>query len=334
MIILAIETSCDETAAAVYDGKRLLSNVVASQTVHNEFGGVVPELASREHIKNLVPIVQKAMRDAKINSDALEAIAVTQGPGLMGSLLVGVNFAKGLAFSLNVPLIGVNHIEAHAFAIKLTEEVAFPFIALIISGGHTQLMIIRDIGKYELLGRTLDDAAGEAYDKVAKMLELGYPGGPVIDKIAAEGDENYVEFPRAMMKENNFDFSFSGLKTAVLYHLKSLSEQKRKERTADICASFQKALVETLAHKTFAAVEKFGISNVVLAGGVARNSYLRKKFSDRAEKEKVKLYIPEPIFCTDNAAMIAYLGYQKLMKGEFSEMSMVPDPGMKLISQS
>ena len=331
MKILAIETSCDETAAAIYDGKTLLSNIVASQTVHNEFGGVVPELASREHIRNLVPIVQGAMREANIRTEQLDGIAVTRGPGLMGSLLVGVNFAKGLAFSLNIPIVGVNHIEAHAFAIELTQKVEPPFVSLIVSGGHTLLVLVEDFGKYKILGRTLDDAAGEAFDKVAKMMELGYPGGPIIDKLAQAGNEDYVKFPQAMIKEDNFDFSFSGLKTAVLYHLRKLDEQERKQRTNDICASFQKALVEVLVYKTFLAAEKYKIKKIVLAGGVARNRYLRDKFAEHAAHEKVKLFIPEPIFCTDNAAMVAYVGYRKLSKGEFADMSMTPEPNLKLV---
>ena len=330
MIVLGIETSCDETAAAVYRPHELLSNIISSQTIHQQYGGVVPELASREHIRLILPIIKQSLIDAKLGLIDLDGIAVTYGPGLAGSLLVGINTAKALAFVLKIPFIGVNHIEGHIFAINLTEQINPPFISLVISGGHSQLVLVEDFGKYEILGKTLDDAAGEAFDKVAKMLGLGYPGGPVIDKISKNGDEKYVNFPRALLKRNDFNFSFSGLKTAVLYYLRSLTDQQRKKHVADIAASFQAALVEVLIKKTIAAAKEKKIKNVVLAGGVARNSYLRESFQKLAKKENLKIYIPEPILCTDNAAMIALVGYRKLKQGLRSEFDLAPDVGLKL----
>ncbi|NOZ60656.1 MAG: tRNA (adenosine(37)-N6)-threonylcarbamoyltransferase complex transferase subunit TsaD [Calditrichaeota bacterium] len=331
MKILGIETSCDETSAAIYDGKNLLSNIVASQSVHEEFGGVVPELASREHIRNLTPVIRKAFAQANCRIEDIGAVAVTQGPGLMGALLVGINFAKGLAFSYGAPLIGVNHIEGHIFAIELTENVSPPFLSLVVSGGHTQLVLVKEFGDYQLLGKTLDDAAGEAFDKVAKMMELGYPGGPIIDEMAKKGNGDFVAFPRALIKEKNYNFSFSGLKTAVLYYLKSLPEEDRLRHRADIVASFQKALVDVLVKKTISAAEKFGMDKIVLAGGVARNSFLRDEFQKIAANENKQIYMPEAIFCTDNAAMVAYVGHRKFELGQISDMSMTPMPGMRLV---
>ena len=331
MNILAIETSCDETAAAVFGPAGLLSNVIASQTIHNEFGGVVPELASREHIRLILPIITKSLADANLNLDQINGIAVTYGPGLVGSILIGLNTAKAIAYARNIPWIGVNHIEGHIFSIYLTHKnLNPPFISLVISGGHTQLVLVEKLGHYKILGKTLDDAAGEAFDKVAKMLNLGYPGGPAIDKLATQGDETFVRFPRSIIKKSNYNFSFSGLKTAVLYYLKQISADKIAAHKADIAASFQAALVEVLVEKTVAAARDSNIKQVVLAGGVARNSYLRKAFNPRAATEKLQIYIPEPILCTDNAAMIAWLGYQKLKQGTRSDFGLAPIPGLKL----
>lgn len=330
MNILGIETSCDETAAAVYCPQQLLSNVISSQTVHQQYGGVVPELASREHIQLILPIIKQSLTDAKLTLKDLYGIAVTRGPGLAGSLLVGLNTAKAMAYALKIPFVGVNHIEGHIFAIQLTAEAELPFVSLVISGGHTQLVLVENFGKYKILGKTYDDAAGEAFDKVAKMLELGYPGGPLIDKLSKEGNEKFVNFPRALLKRKNYDFSFSGLKTSVLYYLKSLTEHQRKKHTADIAASFQAALVEVLIKKTIAATKENGVKNIVLAGGVARNSYLRESFQQQADKENLKTFIPEPILCTDNAAMIALLGYRKLQQGVQSEFDLAPEVGWKL----
>jgi len=330
MKLLAIETSCDETAAAVYGDEGLLSNVIRSQTIHQRFGGVVPELASREHIRTIIPIIRQSLEEANLSLEELNAIAVTQGPGLVGSLLVGINTAKGLAYTLGIPFIGVNHIEGHIFAINLTCNISPPFIALVISGGHTQLVLVKKLGEYEILGKTFDDAAGEAYDKVAKMLELGYPGGPIIDKLSRNRDEKFVNFPRALLKRKDYNFSFSGLKTAVLYYLKSISETQRRDHIGDIVASFQAALVEVLIEKTILAAKEENIHQIVLAGGVARNNYLRSAIYERAKREKLEIYIPEPVFCTDNAAMIAWVGYQKLKQGKRSDFTMAPIAGMKL----
>jgi len=331
MIVLGIETSCDETAAAVYGDEGLRSNIIASQTVHTEYGGVVPELASREHIRLILPIVREAIERANIQFEQVQGIAVTFGPGLVGSILVGLNVAKAMAYARKLPWVGVNHIEGHIFSIFLNRpELTMPFISLVISGGHTQLVAVKGLGQYEILGRTLDDAAGEAFDKVAKMLELGYPGGPIIDKVSRNGDAKFAHFPRALMKDDDFNFSFSGLKTAVLYFLKRMSPEDRHSNQANIAASFQLALVETLVEKTLQAAKKMRIKQIVLAGGVARNSFLRTMISARAEQENVQVYIPEPIFCTDNAAMVALLGYQKLSHGITSNDQLAPLPNLKL----
>ncbi len=331
MNVLGIETSCDETAAAIFSSAGMLSNVIASQTIHHEYGGVVPELASREHLRLILPIIKKALDEADLNLNQLNGIAVTYGPGLVGSILVGLNTAKALAYSLNIPWVGINHIEGHIFSAYLNHpELAPPFVVLIVSGGHTQLVFVEQIGQYEILGKTLDDAAGEAFDKVAKMLNLGYPGGPIIDNFASQGNQNYVKFPRSIMKKNDYNFSFSGLKTAVLYYLKQLPEQERQEHVADIAASFQAALVEVLVEKTVLAATARKINNILLVGGVARNKYLRTIIQQRAEIENFQVYIPELLLCTDNAAMIAWLGYHKLQQGTRSDYSLAPVPGLKL----
>ncbi len=331
MNVLGIETSCDETAAAVYGSDWLQSNVIASQSIHYQYGGVVPELASREHIRLILPIIKQALAEANFKLQEIDGIAVTYGPGLVGSLLVGLNMAKGLAYALRIPFIGVNHIEGHVFSVCLNQpDLNFPFIALVISGGHTQLVLVKSLGQYEILGRTLDDAAGEAFDKVSKMLDLGYPGGPIIDRVAAQGDEKFAQFPRSLLKEDGYAFSFSGLKTAVLYFLKRMTEEDREKYVADIAASFQAALVEVLVEKTVAASRNHKIQNIVLAGGVARNSYLRKLFQTRAERDGIHIHIPDPILCTDNAAMIAWVGYHKFQNGEQSDYKLAPVPGLKL----
>lgn len=331
MNVLGIETSCDETAAAVYGSAGLRSNIIASQTVHFQYGGVVPELASREHVRLILPIIKQALAEADLELKAIDGIAVTYGPGLVGSLLVGLNLAKGLAYAQGIPFIGVNHIEGHVFSVCLNHpDLNFPFIALVISGGHTQLVLVKKIGMYEILGRTLDDAAGEAFDKVSKMLELGYPGGPIIDKAALQGDEKFAQFPRSLLKEGGYSFSFSGLKTAVLYFLKRLPADDRTKHVADIAASFQAALVDVLVEKTVAASRNHKIQDIVLAGGVARNSQLRRSFHARAEQSGFRIHIPEPIFCTDNAAMIAWVGYQRFQASEKSDFRLAPVPGLKL----
>jgi N6-L-threonylcarbamoyladenine synthase len=320
--ILAIETSCDETSAAILRDGELESVVISSQMFHNDYGGVVPELASRAHMQAIMPIVRESLKKASMELGDITAIAVTYAPGLMGSLLVGTNFAKGLALGLNVPLVGVNHIEAHIFSAMLEKEhPELPFVALIVSGGHTMLLLVEDVGKYKMLGETLDDAAGEAFDKVGKMLGLGYPAGPVIDILAKEGDPQFEQFPRAMIHENNFDFSFSGLKTSVLYWLKK-QEGIDEKKLRDVCASFQRAVIDTLAIKTFKAAKESGVKAIVAVGGVSANSELRTRFAEEAAKRGMKFFTPRPLFSTDNAAMIGMLGALKLERGMTDDLSL------------
>lgn len=336
--ILAIETSCDETAAAVLkDGRRVLSSVVGYQwDIHNKYGGIVPELACRRHIEVIYPIVNEAIEKAGIKLSDLNAVAVTSGPGLIGSLLVGVSFAKSLSYGLKIPLISVNHLEGHLWAISLTKRVKRPFTALVVSGGHTNLYTVEDVGVYKLLGSTFDDAAGEAFDKVSKILGLGYPGGPAIERCAESGNADAIDFPRGLLKKNGFDFSFSGMKTAVLSYIKNrysfahvdgIAEILMGEEIlrADIAASFQKAVVDVLVLKSIKAVQKTGMSRLVLSGGVACNKLLRETVKELAVKEGIKVYIPEPEFCTDNAAMIAWVGYQYFKKGVYSDIRLNPD---------
>jgi len=334
MKLLGIETSCDETAAAVWLEDRLTSNIVASQEVHQKYGGVVPELASRAHVQLILPTVQKALKEAEIEKEYLDGIAVTFGPGLAGSLLVGLNFAKAMALALDIPIIGVNHIEGHIFSNSvLGEGPPPPFIALIISGGHTQLVLVHEWGKYEILGKTRDDAVGEAFDKAAKMLELSYPGGPAVDKLAATGDPEYLDFPKGRIKDSELDFSYSGLKTAVLYHLQSLSPEERERSKADVAASFQKAAIEILIENSLKALEKYQIDQLALAGGVACNSLLRNRLKEESEKHGFKLFTPPLNLCTDNAAMIVRAGRFYLERGERSEFSLSPVPSLRLDSE-
>lgn len=333
MIVLGIETSCDETAAAVYAPDGLRSNVIASQTIHQQYGGVVPELASREHMRLILPIIKKSLSDANLELSQLEGIAVTYGPGLVGSILVGLNTAKALAYALQLPWVGINHIEGHVFSVYVNHpDLEFPFISLVVSGGHTLLVLVKGMEQYEVLGRTLDDAAGEAFDKVSKMMELGYPGGPIIDQLAAQGDETYIHFPRSLIKTHDYNFSFSGLKTAVLYHLKRLPMNQRQAHIADIVASFQAALIEVLVEKTMTAARDKKVRHICLVGGVARNRRLRSAFQERAALEGFQIYVPEPILCTDNGAMVAWLGQQKLKRGIRSDFELAPIPGLKLPS--
>jgi N6-L-threonylcarbamoyladenine synthase len=321
MIILGIDTSCDDTCAAVVeDGKTVLSNIVSSQgPVHHRYGGVVPELASREHIRNIVPVVDEALDRAGVDRKELDAIAVTSGPGLVGALLVGIYFAKAFSVALDVPLVGVNHLEGHILSIFL-EKLApsFPFIALTVSGGHTNIYHVQGFGDYTVLGQTLDDAAGEAFDKIAKLLGLGYPGGAAIEQLALQGRDNAVDFPRAYLSADSLNFSFSGLKTAVVLYVRKWLEQKQinpKVSAADIAASFQAAVVDVLTEKVAAAAGRAKVPTAVLAGGVARNSRLRSTMQLRMAQEKVDLFISSPEFCTDNGAMIAVAGYHRFMSG-------------------
>ncbi|MBI3552339.1 MAG: tRNA (adenosine(37)-N6)-threonylcarbamoyltransferase complex transferase subunit TsaD [Elusimicrobia bacterium] len=318
--VLGIETSCDETAAAVVDGRRgLLSNVVSSQLhLHRKYRGIVPELASRAHLQKIAGVIETACDEA--GGGALDAVAYTQGPGLMGPLLVGKVAAQTLARILGVPLVGVNHLEGHIFATELTQELHFPLVALIVSGGHTDLVLSRGPGRYRVLGRTRDDAAGEAFDKVARMLGLGYPGGPVIDRRAASGDPRAVEFPRPYMPDT-WDFSFAGLKTAVLYHLQRRGGKKLSESEIDdICASFQDAIVDTLVQKTLAAAANFSVKDVALGGGVAANSRLREVLAARGVERGLRVVMPPRSLCTDNGAMIAQVAVHRLKRGRLSNI--------------
>jgi N6-L-threonylcarbamoyladenine synthase len=310
MLVLAIESSCDETAAAVVrDGTTVLADVVASQIAdHAVYGGVVPEIASRKHLEAIVPVIEEALRRAGVSLGEIEGIAVTQGPGLAGALLVGIATAKALAYVEGLPIVGVNHIEGHLLAIFLEHAVAFPFIALVVSGGHTHLYLAAGVGRYRTLGQTLDDAAGEAFDKVAKLLGLSYPGGAVIDRLAAAGDPAAIRFPRPLLHDGSCNFSFSGLKTAVLTHLRKNPRSSEGERLNDLCASFQAAVCDVLVGKTAAAVAATGVKRLVVAGGVACNSGLRRAMERLAGAQGLELHIPTPLLCTDNAAMIAVPG--------------------------
>jgi N6-L-threonylcarbamoyladenine synthase len=328
MRVLAIETSCDDTGAAVVlNGRRILSNVVSSQvSIHQKYGGVVPELASRRHIESIVPVVTEALEAAKMSLRDIDGFAVTHGPGLVGSLLIGLSFTKSLAFVTGLPFVGVNHIEAHLSAIFLDKNPPrFPFIGLVVSGGHTSLFRVDGFGKYERLGQTRDDAAGEAFDKVAKLLGLGYPGGPIIDRLSKTGDPNAIRFPRASLGKDSFDFSFSGLKTAVVNYVKSHPEPVKdypEGLIRNIVSSFQEAAVDMLVKKTLRATQHQGLSRVVLSGGVASNSRLRQRMGEEAAPYRVKVYIPSPFLCTDNAAMAGVVGYEYLKRGIHSDFSL------------
>lgn len=329
MIVLGLDTSCDDTSAAVVKDNTILSNIVSSQLIHNKFGGVVPELASRAHIRFSVPVIQQALAEAEIKTEQLDGIAVTYGPGLIGSLLTGLCVAKGLSLSLEIPFIGINHLEGHVFSNVLEEPAVLPpFVVLIVSGGHTQLVLVEEWGNYRILGKTRDDAAGEAFDKVAKMLDLGYPGGPVIEKAAKKGNAEYIRFPRAFLKNGSFDFSFSGLKTAVMNHVYNIGEDAVKNRINDIAVCFQEAVVEVLVEKTIQAAREYKVKKICLAGGVAVNSRLRIKFQQKTESTPLKVLFPSPRLCTDNGAMIAAAGEFYLKQGSQSPHSLSPEPSL------
>jgi len=332
MLVLGVESSCDDTAAAVLqDGRTILASLVSSQDqLHQPYGGVVPELASRQHIRSILPIIDSALKQAGITIADIDGIAVTYGPGLVGSLLVGLCVVKGLSFRTGIPFVGVNHLEAHLLAIQLEHEVAYPYIALLASGGHTLLYCVRGIGDYVHLGGTRDDAAGEAYDKVAKMMGLGYPGGRAIDTLARSGNTNAIRFPRAKLKKSPYEFSFSGLKTAVWHHLKRLGEEQWKKQQADIAASFQEAVVDMLVEPTIKAAAAGGVNRIVLAGGVAANSRLRARMSERAAAAALKVFCPAPKFCTDNAAMIALTGYHWFERGRRDDFRLNADADLTL----
>ncbi|EKF48560.1 UGMP family protein [Thermosipho africanus H17ap60334] len=330
MIVLGIETSCDETSVAILSDGKILSNVVSSQIdIHKKFGGVVPEIAARHHLSNLPIVFKNAIDMANISIDQIDLISVTYGPGLIGALLVGISFAKGLSLRLGKPLIGVNHIVGHVFANYITyPHLKPPYIVLMVSGGHTEILLVKQDDEIEVLGKTVDDAAGEAFDKVARILGLGYPGGPEIDKLSKNGDENKFNFPRPMMDSKNYNFSFSGLKTAVLYTVQKFDKYNIPKE--DIAASFQKAVVEILLKKTFKAAKDSNVNTIVLAGGVAANSYLRKKAQKLSEKQNIKVLIPPLEFCTDNAAMIAMAGYKLYKKGISSDSTLEAVPNLKI----
>lgn len=322
--ILGIETSCDETAAAVVaDGRKILSNIISSQVdLHSKYGGVVPEIAARKHLELINPVVSEALSAAGIDWCDLSAIAVSIGPGLVGALLVGLAAAKSFAYARSLDLVGVNHLEGHIYANFLEfPDLKPPFITLIISGGHTILAFVKGAGEYEVLGQTLDDAAGEAFDKIAGFLGLGYPGGPIIDKLSKEGNPNAIKFPRAMILTKDYNFSLSGLKTAVLNYVSRLKSQGEEIKVEDICASFQEALIEVQVYKTIkAAIEKRS-NKIVLAGGVASNSSLREKLKLKASGHNIELFYPSFLLCTDNAAMIASVGYYRWKRNEMLPLS-------------
>jgi N6-L-threonylcarbamoyladenine synthase len=332
MLVLGVETSCDDTAAAVLrDGSTILANVVSSQDqIHGPYGGVVPELASRQHIQNILPIIDRALQTARVGLQDLNGIAVTYGPGLVGSLLVGLSTVKGMAFRWGIPFVGVNHLEAHLLAIHLEHDVSFPYMALLASGGHTLLYLVKGVGQYIHLGGTRDDAAGEAYDKVAKMMGLGYPGGRVIDNLAKGGDGRAIRFPRAHIKKGSYEFSFSGIKTAVWHYLKTHDNEPSRKPIADIAASFQEAVVDMLVQPTVKATVAHDVKRIVLAGGVAANSRLREKLKEKADQEGLEVFFPAPKFCTDNAAMIALTGYQWLKCGRRDDFHLNADADLTL----
>jgi len=334
MLVLGIETSCDETAAAVVDESYAVhSNVIYSQQDHARYGGVVPELASRAHMRTLVPVVRKAMEDAGVDWTHIDGVAVTRGPGLVGALLVGLSLAKGLAMAQGKPLIGVHHLEGHVFSNLVEQQVEVPFLTLLVSGGHTELILVEELGSYQLLGRTRDDAAGEAFDKVAKLLELLPPegavmGGRVIAELAERGDAKAIGFPRPLSGET--DFSFSGLKTAVLNYVRKLDLQERDRQLVDIAASFQEAVVDTLVDKTILALQQTDVRAVCLAGGVAANKRLRHRLRDEIERRDIPFYCPSPVLCTDNAVMIGAVGTFYLNRGVRDDFALDVAPRLSL----
>jgi len=331
--VLGIETSCDETAVAVVeDGLKVLSNVLASQhEIHGRFGGVVPELASRAHLERLNPLIEAALREAGTGWNEIEAVAVTRGPGLVGALLVGLATAKAMALALDVPLVAVNHLEGHVYANFLEHGPPDPpYVVLLVSGGHTMLVHMPEEHRYEVMGQTLDDAAGEAFDKVARFLGLGYPGGPVLDRLARKGNPEAVRFPRAMAGSGDFDFSLSGLKTAVIRHVRAERQAGRETPVDDLAASFQEAVVDVQVEKTMAAAEATGVRTVLLGGGVVANTRLRERMAREAEGRGLRLLAPSPELCTDNGAMIASAGHFRLARGERSSYDVSAEPGLPL----
>lgn len=332
-VILAIETSCDETSAAVVvNGRTIISNVISSQIdLHKKFGGVVPEIASRKHVELVMPVINQALEEASITLEKVDAIGVTYGPGLVGALLVGISAAKGLAFATGKPLVGVHHIEGHIAANYLeNESLEPPFVCLVASGGHSHIVHVADYNRFEIMGRTRDDAAGEAFDKIARALGLGYPGGPLIDVEAAKGNNKAVEFPRVYFNDGSLDFSFSGLKTAVLNYLNGMAQKGYDINLPDVCASFQQAVVDVLVKNTMQAARQKGVTRVALAGGVAANSRLRSGMKTAVEEAGMEMFYPRPVLCTDNAAMIASAAYYEFKRGHISGLDLNAVPGLKL----
>ena len=333
ILILGIESSCDETAASVVkNGRQVLSNVISSQIdIHALYGGVVPEIASRSHIEKINQVIEEALLQAGVTLREIDAVSVTYGPGLVGALLVGVGEAKALAYAAGKPLVGVHHIEGHIAANYIEHpDLEPPFLCLVVSGGHTHLVQVQEYNRFEVIGCTHDDAAGEAFDKVARAIGLGYPGGPKIDKIAREGNENAIEFPRAKIAGSEFDFSFSGVKSAVLNYLNQCEMKEIKVNPADVAASFQKAVVDVLVSRAVAAAEKLGEERIAVAGGVAANSSLRKAMQEACERAGIQLYYPSPVFCTDNAAMIAVQGYYAYQSGRRDGLDLNAVPNLKI----
>lgn len=331
MIVLGIETSCDDTSAAIFDGQSLTSNVISTQLIHRKFGGVVPELASRSHIQLIIPVIREALDQAGITLKDIQGIAVTYGPGLAGSLLVGLSVVKGLALSLQIPFIGINHLEGHIWANVLDEpRLEPPFIVLIASGGHTQIVFVKAWECYDVLGRTRDDAAGEAFDKVGKLLGVGYPGGPAIERLALKGDHAYKRFPRAFLEDGSLDFSFSGLKTSVLNHVQEIGPEETQRRICDIAVCFQDAVIDVLVEKIMYAARKVGTRHICLAGGVAVNKALQEKVIDKGGEEGFIVTRPSAALCTDNGGMIARAGHHYLIQKISSPLSLSPLPSLNL----
>lgn len=333
VLVLAIESSCDETAAAVIkNGREVLSNIISSQIdLHTIYGGVVPEIASRKHIEKINQVIEEALSSANVKLEEVDAIGVTYGPGLVGALLVGVAEAKAIAFAANKPLVGVHHIEGHISANYIeNKELEPPYICLVVSGGHTHLVVVNDYGDYQVIGRTRDDAAGEAFDKVARAIGLGYPGGPKIDKLAKEGNPDAIKFPRAHVEGAPFDFSFSGLKSAVLNHINMCQMKGEEINRADIAASFQKSVVDALLERALLACKEYNMNKLAIAGGVASNSAIRSAFEQACQKENIEFYHPSPIFCTDNAAMIGVAAYYEYMNGVRHGWDLNAVPNLKL----
>ncbi|HDT14909.1 MAG TPA: tRNA (adenosine(37)-N6)-threonylcarbamoyltransferase complex transferase subunit TsaD [Firmicutes bacterium] len=332
--VMGIETSCDETSVSVYDGKKVLSNVIFSQIkFHEEYGGVVPEIAAREHLNKLPLAVDRALEEAACGRGEIGGIAVTYGPGLAGALITGLSYAKAMAYALGVKYIGINHLEAHLLSPFLEfDDFDFPFLGIVVSGGHTNFYIAKKFSDYELIASTRDDAAGEAFDKVAKMLGLPYPGGPAVSAAAEKGNAKSIVFPQARMKDSSFDFSFSGLKTSVLYYVRDNKKKIEAGEVSigDIAASFQKTVARSILSRIKKVCAEYGLKTVAMSGGVAANRYLKEEIKKYADSQKISFYTPSPVLCTDNGAMIAYAGYQRLIRGEFSEYDLEAAPSLKI----